>query len=44
METIRKERKRLGLRDRDPLSCKLFLYARELGLGNAFESKLLVTP
>jgi len=44
METIRKERKRLGLRDRDPLSCKLFLYARELGLGNAFDSKLLETP
>jgi hypothetical protein len=44
MQSIQKERAKLGLKDRAPEDCKLFIYARELSLGNIDETELVKLP
>ena len=41
MQSIQKERTKLALKDRVPQDCKLFIYARELGLGDIQETELV---
>ena len=41
MQSIQKERAILALKDRVPQDCKLFIYARELGLGDIQETELV---
>jgi len=41
MQSIQKERAKLSLKDRVPQDCKLFIYARELGLGDIQETELV---
>ena len=44
MQTIRKERAKLGLKDRVPQDCKLFIFARELSLGDIDATELVKLP
>ena len=44
IQSIRKERAILGLKDRDPQDCKLFIYARELSLGDIDATELVKLP
>ena len=41
MQSIQKERAKLGLKDRAPQDCKLFIYARELSLGDIDATELV---
>jgi hypothetical protein len=44
MQSIQKERAKLGLKDRAPQDCKLFIYARELSLGDIDTTELVKLP
>jgi hypothetical protein len=44
IQSIQKERANLGLKDRDPQDCKLFIYARELSLGDIDATELVKLP
>ena len=44
MQSIQKERAKLGLKDRAPQDCKLFIYARELSLGDIDATELVKLP
>ena len=44
MQSIQNERAKLGLKDRAPQDCKLFIYARELSLGDIDTTELVKLP